>query len=107
VSLQIDNIGSFLSGGFVELYLKTLSSSKTITVPVTALLEEQGVYSVLVQVNPELFEKKEVTIGVTDGIRTEITSGLSKDERIVTKGAIQVKLAQSTNSLDPHSGHVH
>lgn len=107
VSLQIDNIGSFLSGGFVELYLKTLSSSKTITVPVTSLLEEQGVYSVLVQVNPELFEKKEVTIGVTDGIKTEITSGLNKDERIVTKGAIQVKLAQSTNSLDPHSGHVH
>ncbi|PKP19444.1 MAG: efflux RND transporter periplasmic adaptor subunit [Bacteroidetes bacterium HGW-Bacteroidetes-21] len=107
VSLQIDNVGSFLSGGFVELYLKTLSNSKIITVPVTAILEEQGIYSVLVQINPELFEKKEVTIGVTDGIRTEIVSGISKNERIVTNGAIQVKLAQATNALDPHSGHNH
>ncbi|MBI5538649.1 MAG: efflux RND transporter periplasmic adaptor subunit [Bacteroidia bacterium] len=107
VSLQIDNIGSFLSGGFVELYLKTLSSAKTITVPSTAILEEQGVYSVLVQVNPELFERKEVSIGVTDGIRTEITSGINKTDRVVKIGAIQVKLAQATNALDPHSGHNH
>jgi len=107
VSLQIDNIGSFVSGGFVELYLKTLSSVKAISVPVTALLEEQGNFFVLVQVNPELFEKREVKTGVSDGIRTEIVSGLTKDERIVTKGAILVKLAQASNALDPHAGHVH
>jgi hypothetical protein len=28
-------------------------------------------------------------------------------ERIVTKGAILVKLAQSSGALDAHSGHVH
>jgi multidrug efflux pump subunit AcrA (membrane-fusion protein) len=107
VSLQIDNVGSFVAGGFVELFLKTLSSVKSITVPVTALLEEQGNFFVLVQVNPELFEKREVKTGVSDGIRTEILSGLTKDERIVTKGAILVKLAQASNALDPHAGHVH
>jgi RND family efflux transporter MFP subunit len=107
VSLQIDNVGSFVSGGFVELYLKTLSTVKAITVPVTGLLEEQGNFFVLVQVNPELFEKREVEIGVSDGIRTEILRGITKDERIVTKGAILVKLAQASNALDPHAGHVH
>lgn len=107
VSLQIDNVGSFVTGGFVELYLKTLSTVKAITVPVTALLEEQGTFFILVQVHPELFEKREVKIGVTDGISTEIVKGLSKDERIVTKGAILVKLAQASNALDPHAGHVH
>lgn len=107
VSLQIDNFGGFVAGGFVELYLKTLSTTNAISVPVTALLEEQGNFFVLVQINPELFEKREVKLGITDGIRTEIIKGITKNERIVTKGAILVKLAQASNALDPHAGHVH
>ncbi len=59
------------------------------------------------QVTPELFEKREVKTGITDGIKTEILSGLSTHERIVTKGAFLVKLAQSSGALDPHAGHVH
>jgi membrane fusion protein, heavy metal efflux system len=107
VSLQIDNIGSFLSGGFVELYLKTMTNSSAITIPNDALLEEQGNFFVFVQVHPELFEKREVRIGSTDGIRTEIKSGITDSERIVTKGAIMIKLAQSSGALDAHSGHNH
>jgi RND family efflux transporter MFP subunit len=107
VSLQVDNVGGFVPGGFVELYLKSVSGTNKLTVPVTALLEEQGVYFVLVQITPELFERREVSMGVTDGIRTEITKGITKNDRIVTMGAILVKLAQATNALDPHSGHNH
>lgn len=107
LNLQIDNKGSFIGGGFVEVYLKTLTNAKALTVPNSALLEEQGVYFVFVQKHPELFEKREVKIGKTDGIRTEITDGLSQNERIVSTGTVLVKLAQSSSSLDAHSGHVH
>lgn len=107
ISLQIDNIGNFIGGGFVELFLKAQSAAKTVTIPIEAILEEQGVYFVFVQINPELFEKREVKIGATDGKKTEVLSGLKKDERVVTKGAIMVKLAQASNALDPHSGHNH
>lgn len=107
VALQIDNSGSFTTGGFVEVYLKTVTNTLALTVPTTSLLEEQGTYYLYVQVNPELFEKREVKIGVTDGIRTEIRNGLSMNERIVTIGAILIKLAQATGTLDAHSGHVH
>jgi RND family efflux transporter MFP subunit len=107
VSLQIDNKGSFISGGFVELYLKTTTNTRALTVPNDALLEDQGNYFVYVQVNPELFEKREVRPGATDGLRTEILKGLSESERIVTKGATLIKLAQATGTLDAHSGHVH
>jgi RND family efflux transporter MFP subunit len=107
VALQIDNIGSFTAGGFVEVFLKTLTNTLALTVPTSALLEDQGAYFVYVQVTPELFEKREVRIGTTDGIRTEIKTGLSSNERIVTKGAILIKLAQATGTLDAHSGHVH
>ncbi len=107
ISLQIDNKGAFVSGGFVELYLKTLTNSKALTVPNDALLEEQGMYFVFVQVHPELFEKREVKVGVTDGLKTEITKGLTQQERVVSVGAILVKLAQATGTLDAHSGHNH
>jgi len=107
VSLQIDNIGGFISGEFVELYLKIITNTSAITIPNDALIEEQGNFFVFVQVNPELFEKREVSIGSTDGIKTEIKSGIVDSERIVTKGAVLVKLAQSSGALDAHSGHVH
>jgi multidrug efflux pump subunit AcrA (membrane-fusion protein) len=107
LNLQIDNKGNFISGGFVELYLKTLTNANAVTIPNTSILEEQGNHFVFVQINPELFEKREVKIGSTDGLKTEITKGISATERIVTKGAVLVKLAQSSGALDAHSGHVH
>lgn len=66
-----------------------------------------GNYFVYVQLTPEFFEKREVKIGDTDGVRTAILSGLNESERVVSKGAILVKLAQSTGALDAHAGHVH
>ena len=107
VSLQIDNTGSFTAGGFVEVYLKTVTNTLALTVPTTSLLEDQGAFFMYVQVNPELFEKREVKIGATDGVRTEIRTGLNSGERVVTIGAILIKLAQATGTLDAHSGHVH
>ncbi len=107
VTLQIDNLGSFTAGGFVEVYLKTITNTLALTIPTSALLEDQGTYFVYVQVTPELFEKREVRIGSTDGVRTEIQKGLISSERVVTIGAILIKLAQATGTLDAHSGHVH
>ncbi len=107
VSLQIENNGAFIPGEFIELYLKAEGIGKSITVPNKAILEDQGVFYVFVQLNPELFEKREIKIGATDGIRTEVLGGLSEKERIITEGAIHVKLSQSSGTLDPHAGHVH
>jgi RND family efflux transporter MFP subunit len=107
ITLQIDNTGNFFPGSFVEVYLKTLTNAEALTVPVSALLEEQDSFFVWVQVTPELFEKREVSTGKTDGIQIEIVKGLRKDERIVIRGAMLIKLAQATGTLDAHSGHVH
>lgn len=107
VILQIENTGEFIPGSFVELYLKSKPAHKKLVVPNSALLEEQGHFFVFVQITPELFEKSEVVTGATDGQRTEIISGLCPSQRIVTRGGIFIKLAQSSGTLDPHSGHVH
>ncbi|KAA6345225.1 Toluene efflux pump periplasmic linker protein TtgG [termite gut metagenome] len=107
VTFQVDNRESFVPGGFVDLYIKTVTNTTAISVPNGALTEEIGNYFVFVQLTPELFEKREVKIGVTDGIQTEITNGIRPTERLVTKGAILLKLAAATGSVDAHSGHVH
>ncbi|MDD2563364.1 MAG: efflux RND transporter periplasmic adaptor subunit [Salinivirgaceae bacterium] len=106
IYLQIENRGDFMVGGFVDIYLRTITNQNAITIPNTALLEEQGVYFVIVQITPELFEKLEVKPLATDGLRTEV-SGITVSERVVSKGAIMVKLSKASGELDAHSGHVH
>ena len=107
INLEIDYIEGFMPGSFVELYLKSITDEMAITIPNSALLEDHGNFFVFIQINPELFELREVTIGVTDGLRTEIIKGLTQDDRVVSKGAVHIKLARGTGELDAHSGHVH
>ena len=107
VTLQVENREGIVPGSFLEVFLKTETNAKALTVVNSALLEEQGNYFVLVQLTPESFEKREVKTGNSDGIRTEILSGISAKDRVVTRGAILVKLASVSNSIDPHAGHVH
>lgn len=107
ITFQLDQTIGIVPGSFVSVYIRTVSNSEAISVPNSALLEEQGKFYLFVQVHPELFEKQEVMLGASDGLRTEIVSGLSATDRIVTKGAVLVKLSKSAGALDAHSGHVH
>ena len=70
-----------------------------------ALTEEQGIYFVYLQIAEEEFVKREVGIGESDGKNVRILSGLKEGERVVVKGAYQVKLASSSSVLP--EGHSH
>jgi len=107
VNLRITNPGGIIPGGISEVFLKTRATDSAVVVPNTALMEEQGVFFLWVQLTPEHFEKREVDVGITDGKVTEIVKGITPDDRIVTRGAIMIRLAQASGSLDPHAGHVH
>ena len=107
VVFQVNNKAGLLQGSFVEMFIKTQTNAQAITVPNEAIIEEMGNYFVYIQLTPELFEKRSVKKGVTDGIRSEITEGISEGDRVVSKGAILVKLSQASGALDVHSGHAH
>lgn len=107
VTFRFRNTVNLVSGNFVTLYIRCASDQEVLTIPNTGIVEEMGSYFVFVQINPELFEKRLVTLGSTDGLRTVILSGVKPGERVVSKGAMMVKLAQSAGALDPHAGHVH
>ncbi|MBP9993929.1 MAG: efflux RND transporter periplasmic adaptor subunit [bacterium] len=107
VTFEIDDNDELVSGSFVELYIMTKDENEGIMVPNSALIEEMGSFFVFVEVRHELFEKRAVTVGASDGFNTQIVRGLEPDETIVSKGAIYIKLAQGSGKLDPHAGHVH
>jgi RND family efflux transporter MFP subunit len=107
VVFQVNNNIGLLSGSIVELYIKMQISKRAIAVPNEAIVEEMGTYFVFVELTPETFEKRAITKGTTDGLRTEIKEGLSEGERLVIKGAVLIKLTQSSEELDIHSGHSH
>lgn len=106
LTFEIDYREDFIPGTFVEVFLKTTRIPDALVIPVSALTEEQGVYYVFVQTGGESFEKREVTIEGSDGFSVRILSGLEEGERVVTKGAYQVKLASMSGSIPEH-GHEH
>ena len=104
-TFEMDNVGNFIPGSVVEVFLQA-ASQPALVVPVTALLEEQGVFYVYVQTEGESFQKREVKIGAADGLRVQILSGIAEGERVVTKGAYQIKLSTASGTLPAH-GHEH
>ena len=107
ITFRIRNVGQLLSGSFVTAYIITQSDREVLSVPNEAIVEEMGNFFLFVKVHEGEYEKRLVTLGATDGIRTEVTTGLQAGEVVVAKGASMVRLAQNSSALDPHAGHVH
>ncbi len=107
ITFEIKNNGILLPGSFVEIFITVESDKMGIMLPNTAIVEEMGIYCVFVQTCTDSFEKRIITKGVTDGNNTQILKGIEAGERVVSKGAVNVKLAQGSAALDPHAGHVH
>lgn len=105
VNFEFDNAGHIVPGSYVEIFLLSRSRENVISVPVTALIEEQGIHSVYLQLDDVHYKKQEVKTGQDDGERTEILSGLKEGDKIVSKGAYHVKLASASGAI-PH-GHEH
>lgn len=103
VTFEFDNKGAIIPGSFVEVYLLTTPMEQVISVPVSALIEEQGVYSVYVRLDAEGYEKKGVMLGANNGERVQILSGLKAGDEVVTRGAYQIKLASASNAIPAHS----
>lgn len=103
VTFEFANRAGVAPGAFVETYLLTAPRQGVVSVPVSALTDEQGLNFVYVQTDPTCYERREVTVGQTDGERVEIKSGLKAGEKVVTEGAVQVRLASASNTIPGHT----
>lgn len=103
VTFEFDNRNGVVPGAFAEIYLLTTQRPNVLSVPISAITEEQGVYFIYIQEEATHYRKQEVKLGESDGTRVEILSGLKSGEKVVIQGAIHVKLAASTMEIPGHS----
>lgn len=103
VIFEFDNARGVVAGSFAEVYLITVPRPSVMSVPKAALTEDQGVYAVYVQHDEEGYERRVVNIGKSDGRNVEILSGIKPGEKVVTKGAVHVKLASASKAIPGHT----
>lgn len=106
VYFEVDNREGIVPGAFIEVFLKTNTQTAALIIPASAVMEEQGSYFCYVQTEGESFQKRELRIGGTDGQNVQVLSGVTEGERVVTKGAYNIKLSTAAGTLPAH-GHEH
>lgn len=106
VFAQVNEAVEMPEGSFTEVQLAVGKPKESLVVPNSALLEDYGNYSVIVQLSGESFERRNVIIGKQNGNDVVILKGLKKGEVVVTKGAYQVKMASMSGQAPAH-GHAH
>ena len=103
VTFEFDNKGDIIPGSFVEVYLLSTPMENAISLPRTALTEEQGLFFVYLQLDEEGYKKQEVTLGADNGQSVQILTGVKAGDPVVVNGAYQVKLASASNAIPAHS----
>ncbi|SDB51616.1 RND family efflux transporter, MFP subunit [Flavobacteriaceae bacterium MAR_2010_188] len=106
VYAQVNDDVDMTEGSLTTVQIAMGNATQNTMIPVNALLEDYGSYSVIVQISGESFERRPVKIGKRNGENVEILQGLKVGEVVVTTGAYQVKMASMSGSTPAH-GHEH
>lgn len=107
VYFAFDNNGKAVPGTFAEVYLIGAPRHNVVALPVEAITEQQGKHYVYVKLDDECYEKRLVTLGSSNGNEIEITSGLTRKDEVVSRGAIIVRLAESSGAVPEGHSHNH
>lgn len=107
LTFEFDNKGNIPAGACVEVWLLANELPEAISIPLTSVTEEQGLYYVYLQEGSDVYHKQEVTLGADNGRRILVTSGLKGGERIVTAGAPRVRLAAFSGVVPDGHNHEH
>ncbi len=107
VVFTFKNDGRLLPGSIVEVYLLGTEREGVISLPLSAITEQQGHYFVYIKVDDEGYLKSPVTLGARDGRSVEILSGVHPHDDVVVEGAMAVKLAESSGAVPEGHSHSH
>jgi RND family efflux transporter MFP subunit len=98
--------GTIRVGANARVSVGTGRRVEGVIVPTAAILDENGNPIAFVQPEGETFEKRNLTLGGTDGGFTLVLSGIADGERVVTGASYQVRLASLSTAVPAH-GHEH
>jgi len=106
ITFEIDNVGNLIPGSVAEIYLQSNAINDALLIPVSAIIEEQGNKYVFIQITGESFEKRLIEIAGSNGNYVHVIKGVKEGERVVTKGAYNIKLSTASGTMPAH-GHEH
>jgi RND family efflux transporter MFP subunit len=106
VLFELPNPGDLLPGSYADVRVFTAETVDAIAVPAQAVVDDGGFPVVFVMDGGESFFKRRVTLGVRDGDRVAVTSGVAPGERVVSRGAYEVLLSTAAGGIPAH-GHQH
>lgn len=87
----------------ISVLCKAANDNKSVVIPESALLENEGNYWVYVELEGENYTRQEVLIGSRNGKEVEIKEGIQPGDVVVTKGAYRVKQAASSGEIPEHT----
>lgn len=107
VRYELENEGGALRPGMLaDLHLSTGERHARVAIPAEAVVMEQGLATAYVMLEGELFQKRDLELGIRDGEWVEVLRGIEPGERVATRGAHIVKLASLAPASFGH-GHAH
>jgi membrane fusion protein, heavy metal efflux system len=93
-------------GMFARVHVLTGEPVTALAIPASAVVDDGSEQVVFVQVSGERFERRPVRLGLRDRDRVHVLAGVAPGERVVSRGAYQVRLAGASGAVPQH-GHVH
>lgn len=88
-----------------DVRLDASESVKAMMIPREAVLDDEGKKIVYVLLSGEEFQRRKVKLGDEHGGRVAILEGLKPGERVVTQGALQLKLQELNPAGAPAHSH--
>ncbi len=98
--------GKLKAGMQLRASLFTGHEEHAVSVPWSAIVDDNGEAVVFVQPEGESFERRVVALGPRDGEWVAVRSGVVAGERVVARGAYRVRLAAAAPAAMGH-GHAH
>ena len=104
---EVPNPGRALRAGmYARVRVFTGQAKKALAIPASAVVDDGKQEVAYVLSSGEAFERRPLKLGVRDGDLVEVLEGLAPGDRVVSRGAWQVRLAAAGGALPAH-GHVH
>lgn len=94
------------AGMFVRAHVFTAATQRGIVIPLSSVVDEDGQPVAYVELEGELFERRPLKLGTRQGPRVQILEGLAPGDRVVTRGAYNIRLQAASGAVPAH-GHAH
>jgi RND family efflux transporter MFP subunit len=107
VIFDLDNRdGRLRIGNFTRVVIATGAPRRVLAIPEPAIVEDAGKSVAYVMVEGEAFERRPLRLGPRSHGWVEVLEGVAAGERVVAKGAYEVRLASASGAVPAH-GHAH